>query len=203
MKYDPLTRLLHLCVAAGVTLQLLTSLVMVTPKPGRLANGWFEIHENVGIGVLVAVAIYWMWVVARAARRADGGMLFPWFSRRRMADLRDDALGTLRDVARFKLPPDDEPRPLPAAVQGLGLLLVLFMAGTGTILAIGMAPDGAKSAPIHAVAELHETAAPLMWAYLVGHPLLGFLHQLAGHGSLSRMFGFRAAGTVSRRGPFV
>ena len=191
MKYDPLTRLLHLSVAAGVTLQLLTSLVMVTPKPGRTANSWFEIHENVGIAVLAVVAIYWLWVAARAARRADGGMLFPWFSRRRLRELGEDALATLTDVARLKLPRDDGPRPLPSAVQGLGLLLVLFMAGTGTILAIGMAPDGAKSAPIHAVAELHETAAPLMWAYLIGHPLLGFLHQLAGHGSLGRMFSLR------------
>ena len=121
MKYDLFTRVLHLFVAAGVTSQMLTSLVMVTPKPGRRPNLWYEAHEAIGIG----------------------------------------------------------------------LLLALFLAGTGTVLAIGMASDGGLSMPLHAIKELHETAGPLMWAHLIAHSLLGLLHQLAGHGSLSRMFGFR------------
>ena len=191
MKYDPATRLLHLLVAAGVTAQMLTSLAMVTPKPGRLPNLWYEAHEAVGIGLLVAVSIYWLWATARAFVRGEGMMLFPWFSRRRLLALRDDAIRTVGELGHLHLPTDAVPRPLPRAMQGLGLLLALFLAGSGTALAMGMAPDGGLSPLLHAVKEMHETAAPLMWAYLIAHPLLGVLHQLAGHRSLTHMFGVR------------
>ncbi len=191
MKYDPATRLLHLLVAAGVTAQMLTSLAMVTPKPGRLPNLWYEAHASVGIGLLVVVSTYWLWAAARAFVRGEGMMLFPWLSRRRRLALRDDVVRTVTELGHLSLPGGTTPRPLPAAAQGLGLLLALFLAGTGTALAVGSAPDGGMSPLLHAVKETHETAAPLMWAYLVAHPLLGVLHQLAGHRSLTHMFGFR------------
>lgn len=191
MKYDLLTRLLHLLIAIGASSQTLTSLVMVTPKPGRSSNLWYEIHKLTGIGLLLVVSIFWLWALTRAFIRGDAMMLFPWLSGRRLLDLREDAIDTIKELVHMRLPADDVPRPLPAAVQGLGLLLALFLAGSGTILITGMAPDGSLSFPLHALKELHETAGSLMWAYLIGHPLLGLLHQLAGHGSLNRMFGFR------------
>lgn len=191
MKYDPLTRLLHLLVAGGVTLQLMTSLVMVYPKPGRLPNSWYEIHETVGMGLLAVVTAYWLWVAARSAVRGEPLMLFPWLSGRRLIALRDDCIETAKEVAHLRLATGTEPRPLPAAIQGLGLLLLLGLAGTGSAIELAMAPDGGLSPLFRAVKEVHESMAPLMWAYLVVHPLMGLLHQMAGHGSLNRMFGLR------------
>lgn len=188
MNYHPLTRLLHLLLAAGVVSQMLTSLVMVTPKPGRVQNLFYEVHETVGIGVLAMVSLYWLWVLARALTGGDAAALFPWLSRRRLFDLRNDAIDTLKELVRFRLPSSGSPRPLPSAVQGIGLLLAVALAGTGTAIAIGTGPDGRLSPLLHAVKEVHESFAPLMWAYIIAHPLLGFLHQLAGHRSLNRMF---------------
>lgn len=189
MRYDPMTRILHLVVAAGVTSQMLTSLVMVHPKPGRLPNDWYEVHETVGIGLLVVVSVYWLWIVGRTMARGEPLMLFPWLSGQRLAALRDDVVETGREALSLRLPTGDHPRPLPAAVQGIGLLLALLLAGTGTAIELGMAPDGGLSPLLRGVKEVHEAMAPLMWAYLVAHPLLGVLHHLAGNRTLTRMFG--------------
>ena len=189
MRYDPITRVLHLLTAAGVTSQMLTSLVMVYPKPGRLPNGWYEVHETLGIGLLAVVSAYWLWIVGRTMARGEPMMLFPWLSAQRLAALRDDVVESTRAALTLRLPAGDQPRALPAAVQGIGLLLALLLAGTGIAIEIGMAPDGGLSPLLRGVKEVHETMAPLMWAYLVAHPLLGLLHQLAGHRTLSRMFG--------------
>lgn len=189
MRYDPFTRVLHLLTAGGVTSQMLTSLLMVYPKPGRLPNSWYEVHETVGIGLLAVVSVYWLWIVARTIARGEPLMLFPWLSGRRLAALRDDVVETGRALLQMRLPTDDKPRPLPAAVQGIGLLLALLLAATGTAIELGMAPDGGLSPLMRGVKEIHEGMAPLMWAYLVAHPLLGLLHQLAGHRTLTRMFG--------------
>lgn len=191
MKYDPLTKLLHASIALGVSLQMITSLVMIYPKPGRLPNQWYEVHEWMGIALLGIVSIHWLWAVGRTLARGDAMLLFPWFSWARLDQLGRDIAETAREALRGRLPAGDEPRALPAAVQGLGLLLALGMAATGTALAMGMAPDGGLSPWLRVVKEVHESLAPVMWAYLLVHPLLGVIHQIAGHGSLRRMFGPR------------
>ncbi|MDO8606841.1 MAG: cytochrome b/b6 domain-containing protein [Phaeospirillum sp.] len=191
MKYDPLTRILHLLVAVGVTSQMVTSLVMIHPKPGRLPNEWYGVHELIGIGLLGVTSLYWLWVVGRGVMRGEALMLFPWFSRGRLSELRADIAETVGEGVRGRLPDGSQTRPLPAAVQGGGLLIALFMAATGTALAVGAAPNGGLSPSLRTVKEVHEAMAPLMWAYLIVHPLLGLLHQLAGHRTLNRMFGLR------------
>lgn len=189
MKYDPLTRLLHLCLAIGVTAQLLISLVMVYPKPGRLPNQWYEVHETLGAALLGVLLAHWLWSLGRSLIRGEAFLLFPWLSLGRLRDLAEDCRDTLAQMRRGRLPADDEPRPLPAAIQGLGLLAATFLAASGCALLVGMGPDGSLSAPLHAVKEAHEAVAPLMWAYLVVHPVMGVLHQMFGHRSLNRIFG--------------
>ena len=191
MRYDPVTRLLHLALALGISAQMLVSLVMVVPKPARPANQWFEVHETLGLALLGVVVAHWVWSLMRTWRGGEQLMLFPWFSRRMLSDLGRDIHDTATSLRRFHLPEGEGTRPLPAAVQGLGLLLGLGMAATGAVLAFGMAPDGRMSAAVHAVEEVHESLAPLMWAYLVVHPALGILHQLAGHHMLERVFSLR------------
>ena len=190
MKYDPLTRILHLCVALGITSQLMTSLVMVAPKPDRLADAWFVAHETVGIALVGVVALYWLWIVARPVSRGQAFLFFPWFSAKRLGALRQDAADTWALMRQRRLPAADTAKPLPSAIQGLGLLLALFLAATGTTIAFGMEPNGHLSPLLHDVKEVHESVASLMWVYLVGHPLLGLLHQLAGDRVLTKMFGF-------------
>lgn len=189
MKYDPVTRILHLCLAVGVSAQMLTSLWMVYPKPGRLPNQWYEVHEVLGTALLAVLVVHWLWSVGRSLAAGSALLLFPWFSAARLRDLAADARDAVAQLRHGHLQEDDRPRPLPAAVQGLGLLLATFLAATGTAMMVGMGPNGEMGGALHAVKEAHEAATPLMWAYLVLHPVMGVLHQLAGHRSLTRMFG--------------
>lgn len=191
MNYNPVTRILHALTALGVSLQMISSLVMIHPKPGRMPDQWYEVHEWVGITVLGIVSLHWLWAVGRTLARGEAFLLFPWFSWPRLENLGRDIAETSHEVLRGRLPAGDGPRALPAAVQGAGLLLALGMAATGTALSVGMGPDGGLSPLLRVVKEVHETLAPAMWAYLLVHPLLGLLHQFAGHKSLSRMFGLR------------
>jgi cytochrome b561 len=192
MTYHPISRLLHLLLGVGIVSQLATSLVMAPPRPGRPENLFYEMHETVGIGLLAVVALYWLWMVARSWRGNGVGGLLPWFSSARRRDLWADIVATAGEMRQLRMPTDDGPRPLPMAVQGLGLLLALFMAASGTVIGISMGPDGHLPALVDLVKELHESAASLMWVYLIGHSLMGALHQVAGHRSLSRMFALRS-----------
>jgi len=189
-KYDSLSRLLHLSLAVGITAQMLVSLVMITPKPGRIPNSWYSIHESLGIVLFAVLAIYWLRAVLKTVRSGDPLMLFPWFSAARLGALAKDIGVTLADAARFRLPDDgDQVRPLPAAIQGLGLLVGLILGLTGTVFALAVTPGMPLSPALHDLKEVHEAFGPLMWGYLAIHPTLAILHQLAGHKTLTQMFG--------------
>jgi len=189
-KYDSLTRLLHLSLAVGITTQMAVSLVMITPKPGRIPNSWYSVHETLGIVLFAILLVYWLRAVLKTVQGGEPLMLFPWFSSARLGALAQDIGATVRDTLRFRLPEDgDAIRPLPAAIQGLGLLIGLFLAGTGTVLALSITPGVALSPTLHDIKELHEAFGPLMWGYLAIHPTLAIIHQLAGHKTLNQMFG--------------
>lgn len=188
MTYDRVTRLLHLLIAAGITAQMPVSLVMVTPRPGRPENGWFELHETLGVVLLIVLAAHWLWSIRLTLASGGPLPLFPWFSPRGLKALGDDAAITAGTLLRGHLPPTEAPRPLPAAFQGLGLLVATFLGATGTVMLVGMGPQGEMAGLLHAIKESHETAGTLMWIYLVAHPSVAVIHQLAGHDTLKRMF---------------
>ena len=190
MKYDRFTRLLHLLMVIGVMLQLLTSLAMDYPKPGRPENEWYEFHEIVGLCLFGIFIVHWLWSIIGSLVFGEALMLFPWGSARRRSELMQDIRTTAEELRHFRLPVSDRLQPLPAAIQGLGLLLGLFMAATGMVLFFGIDPNVKMSNLTHDVKEIYEAAATLLWVFVAIHPTLGILHQLAGHKSLSRIFDF-------------
>ena len=192
MVYDRLTRCLHAAIAIGVTLQMLASQLMIRPRPGRIPNTWWEIHEVLGVGLLVVLVAHWLWSIRRTVACGDPPRLFPWFSGRRLRALRDDTRRMASEFRAGRFPSaDDEPRPAVAAIQGLGLLTATVLAATGTVVFCGMSPNGNMNSYTHAVQEVHGSVAPLMWAYLAIHPLAGIIHQFTGHPVVSRMFGWK------------
>ena len=173
MPYYRVTRFLHALIACGITLQMLVSLLMVYPRPGRLPNAWWEVHEIAGLLLVAALGLHWAWSIGRTAVKGTPFLLVPWFSTARLKALREDLVATVAEIRNGRLPQSAEPRPLPAVFQGLGLLLASFLAVTGLAMFFGMAEDRAMGAAIGALKEAHGAAAPLMWAYLVIHPALG------------------------------
>lgn len=172
------TRLLHVLLAAAIVAQLGLSLGMEAPGRGRPGDSLFEIHEKVGLAAMAVLVAFWGWSLIRR-RETRFSMLFPWFDGGRLRAFRDDLVAHARAL-RGGTVPLTEGKPFASAIHGLGLLIATLMATTG---ALGYFVPQARF-----LLEVHETAAPLMWAYLIGHAGIAVVHQLKGDALITRMF---------------
>lgn len=191
MKYNKLTRWLHAAIALGVTLQLLLSLAMETPKPGRPFGGLeaaaFESHEVMGLFVSGVLLLHWLFLLSGHAGLGKEH-LFPWFSRQR----RDAMIDEIKQQwARRRLENTQQPSAVAGATHGLGLLVTSIMAITGGVVYFGMAENGAMSPTVDFVEETHSFFSTFMWIYLVGHAGVGMVHQWLGHRTVFDMFDLR------------
>ena len=175
------TRLLHGALLLSVVWQLIGSNFIERPRAGQAANTMYEVHEVVGLITLGLVLAFWLWSLLRR-RETPFVALFPWFSAPRLRALAGDLAHHWAELKHWRLPGGEAETPLASAVHGLGLLVVLVMAATGTWLYTLPMPAGL-------VLEVHKLVANLVWAYLVGHAGLAVLHQVSGHPVLQRMFG--------------
>lgn len=174
------TKLLHFFLLLCVLWQLIFVQFAERPRANRPANFFFQLHEWVGLGTLGGVVLFWLWVVVRRAETPFLA-LFPWFSLRRLAAIRDDLRVYLASLRQLRLPDADEESPLVSAVHGLGLLTALAMAISGAWLFTMTIPAGL-------MLDIHKAVSNLMWAYLISHAGLAVLHQFLGHPVLQRMF---------------
>lgn len=175
------TRLLHAALLLSVVWQLIGSNFVERPRANQAANGFYEVHEIVGLATLALVALFWLWTAVRRSETPFAA-LFPWLSAQRLKAVRDDTTRHWAELKQFRLPVGEAGTPLASAVHGLGLLAALAMAATGTWLYTLQLPGGP-------VLEVHKIVANLMWAYVVGHAGLAVVHQFTGHRVLQRMFG--------------
>jgi cytochrome b561 len=197
MKHSWLTRAMHLLVAAAVVFQLANAQLMRVPWPGRpplshFEAGAFALHEYAGLVSLAIVALFWLWLLVRR-KGTDLGTLFPWFSRRRLADLREDILLHVRSAAQLALPDPDRAVALPSAVQGVGLVLALVVVITGTVGFFYWTEGTPPTGLVRVAVEIHGTLANVMWGYLVVHVGAALLHELLGHRILYQMSPMRQA----------
>jgi len=190
MRHALMTRLLHLLLATCVVLQLADAQFMGVPRPGRTLNamqsGAFGLHEYVGLAAMAVVALFWLALLVRRAGTAPGS-LFPWFSRARRAELWADLRRHAGAARRLSLPDPEGSHALAAALHGLGLVIVLVMAATGTLGWLTWDQSATMTPFVHTLFEVHETVANLLWAYLVLHVGATLLHELVGHRLLRRM----------------
>jgi len=190
MGYDRPTRLLHAGLALTVPLQLLSESFMRLPKPGRIRSGsevfFFEMHEWIGLAACAIVVLHVLWSAFGTAR---GGFarLFPYLS----AEGRRGILEEIKAIPGWltgSLHETAEDSPLAGSVHGLGLLLVLGMACSGTVIFFGMNETTGHMSPlVHAIAEIHGDGGNLVWAYLIGHVGMVVLHKIKGHDLLARI----------------
>ncbi|MCW9035419.1 MAG: cytochrome b/b6 domain-containing protein [Alphaproteobacteria bacterium] len=187
MHYDRLTRLFHLFLAFGIALQMIVSLGMTHPKPGRAGDFLFEIHEVLGITLLGVLVTHWLWSMVRPGK-VPLAQLIPWFSSTRRTAVWNDARTFGEGLVKLRLPDNSEPSPLAGAIQGLGLIVATILAASGLVIFLYAPENGKMIGWLHDVKEIHEVLGPLMWGYLALHAGAGLLHQLAGHQSITAMF---------------
>lgn len=187
MKYNRLTRILHALIAVGISLELLLSLVMRAPKPGRvltaLESFGFEAHRMVGMAVLCALVLHWLVFAAGHAYKGIGHF-FPWTSKVR----RDAVLSDIRELLGLKLADPAQKDSLAGAIEGLGFAVGSMLAASGSVLFFGIAENGAMNAVVHAVKEFHEFWGPVMWGYVGIHAGATLLHFRLGHRSVLSIF---------------
>lgn len=188
MKYNQTTRWLHAGIALGVSTQLMVSLIMDEPKPGRPFTGLgaaaFEVHETTGLIIATLLLLHWL-ALFSGHIPIGFGHLFPWFSKQRICTI----IGEInRQWVQRRLDDTQQTSALAGAVHGLGLLVTTLMALTGIAIYLGMAENGAMPPLIKGIKEVHEVTSNLLWAYLVGHAGIAVLHQWLGHHTLTDMF---------------
>jgi len=187
MKYGRFTRFLHTLIALGIALEMLLSLVMRMPRPGRVVSPLqaysYEVHRILGMAVLVVLVLHWG---VFAAGRAYKGIahFFPWFSRARMQVV----WAELRDILRLEIGDPEHTDDFAGAIEGIGLVVGSLLAATGAVLYFGVAPDGAMSGAVRAVREFHEFWGPVMWTYLIIHAGAAMAHVWLGHRSILEIF---------------
>ena len=194
MRHSLTTRLLHFLLAAAILCQLADSQLMRIPRPGRTLSGTeataFSVHQYVGLASLAIVVLFWLWLLVRRAE-TDAGALFPWFSARRLGLLRTDIVEHLRCAARLRLPDPDRSPALAPMIQGLGLVVVLLMAATGTYGYLTWTPGAAMPPATRNLFEAHSILSKVVWGYVIVHVGAAVLHELLGHRLFRRMVPWR------------
>ena len=160
------TKLLHWMVALAIITQLGLSLAMQSPGQNRPGDSLFEIHEKVGIAATILLMAFWLWSIARSDETRLVAF-FPWLSPSQLRLVAMDARRIFAPLGKGRTE-----RSFASAVHGLGLIVATIMSLSGLL--------GHFVAPAKPLLEVHETVAPLMWAYLVGHVAISLIHELRG-----------------------
>lgn len=190
MRHSLTTRILHLLVAAAIVIQLANSQLMRVPHPGReispIGAAGYWLHEYVGLASMVVIGLFWLWLPLRRGETSLA-LLFPWFSAARRADFFADIVAHLRAAMRLTLPHPEETGALSAAIQGGGLVAVLYMAVSGTVAYFVWTPGTAMTGGVHLLLESHALMSKLVWGYIIVHVGAAVLHELLGQRILYRM----------------
>jgi cytochrome b561 len=189
-----ISRLLHMGMAVGVSLQLLLSTGMERPRPAvmrsTLESLTFSLHEYLGL-MSLALILAWLWWLVRRRDEPTLGTLFPWVEHDGRNALMTSVVITSRQARHGKLAETAEMEPLVKTVHGLGLVCISVMAFSGTLVWLGMDADGAMPIWTRLLLEIHQLTANFVWAFIFGHAGMAVLHQLRGDETLARMFSLR------------
>lgn len=190
-RHSLTTRLFHASLAAAVIVQLLSSLWMHRPRGTTPGNNFFLVHEYAGMVALALAFLFWVTVLRRHVGTAPGALI-PWFSAERRRALWADVGTHLRAARALTLPPHDDKAALPSAIHGLGLLLISYMAVSGTYWYLMSLAGLGRSAFVAPFMELHGLLGNVVWAYLIGHAALALLHHVTRNLSLGVMWSLKS-----------
>ncbi|WP_428384729.1 cytochrome b/b6 domain-containing protein [Nevskia ramosa] len=179
-------RFSHAVLAVAVIHQLLVSEWMA--KPWKLADATavqvtlFELHEWVGLTLAVLLGGL-LFALARRYRSGVFGHFLPWLHRAGRKALAGELGPIVKAAKRLRPPTAAQTQVLAAAVQGIGLLTLLFFAVTG--IAMSLMED--KLDLMHRIGSIHELGALPLKLYLLGHAGMALIHEWRGEGLVRQM----------------
>lgn len=177
----------HAVLGLAVLHQLVGSEWMAKPWRFKDASAWqiqlFELHEWTGLAASFLLLVL-LWSLWRRYGADSLGRFLPWLGGAGRRALGGELRGLLDGLPRLQAPDASQTRVLAAAVEGLGLLTLLFFAATGT--AMWLLEDDLEL--MHEIGEVHEWGALPLKLYLAGHVGMALIHEWRGEGLLRRMF---------------
>lgn len=166
---------------------------MKLPKPGESAGElealFLLMHEWNGFIVLGIVVFYLMHL-------ADGGSewrrIFPWLGAPGCKGIWREICTDIPGWFKGKLRSPGESHYIASTVHGLGILLLIALGATGTVMFIGIEPDGNMDRETKLLKDLHSSLGDLIWIYFLAHSGMALIHQLAGHRVFQDIFNFKS-----------
>lgn len=180
-------RFSHAVLGIAVIHQLIVSEWMAKPwkmtEATPLQATLFEMHEWAGLTATVLLTVLF---VALCKRYGHGtlGRFLPWIQSAGRSALGGEIKVAAAALRQLRPPNTQQTEHLAAAVQGLGLLTLLFFAGTGT--AMWLLEDNLDL--MHRIGSIHELGAVPLKLYLLGHAGMAVIHEWRGDGLLRKMF---------------
>ncbi|MFZ5449173.1 MAG: cytochrome b/b6 domain-containing protein [Thermodesulfobacteriota bacterium] len=177
---DEITRLIHLGLTIFGILALITGLWAGDYK--RVHHLGFSIHKWLGL----SLSFFMAWRIWNGFFGTKENLFSQWvpFSPDRIKMVVEDALNLLR----LKLPERPARQGLAGLVQTFGLVVFAWMAATGTLMALFLAPGRKAGGLVHIIKEMHELGLWLIVAFLAIHVGAVILHALAGDHLWRKMF---------------
>jgi cytochrome b561 len=189
-KHARLTRMIHMGLALAITLQMLGSLLLEVFEKTQTGKDLLQYHQYFGLVAFGLILMFWLVVMVRRTG-TELALLFPWFSKARRAPVWAEITGHIATLKARQIPSFEPHSPLAPAIHGLGLLLILAMAGSGTVYYFINTGNPDAGGLVGVVMFIHKTLANLVWAYLFGHAGLAVLHHYMKDMDLRDMWSLR------------
>ncbi|MDX8389666.1 MAG: cytochrome b/b6 domain-containing protein [Mariprofundaceae bacterium] len=189
MRFNKTTRILHYCMVISVLYQLLSSIWMAVPEPGKLVGyeavlfSWHIMFF--GWGAFLISAVYAM---TRFSEPNEWIRLIPWFSKKGRSAFVTSAAKELPDVMRGQLAAPESKGALAGAMHGLGFTLLISLGLTGAYVMNGVRSDGSMTMDMNFMLELHSIFGVLIWSFLACHIFMVLYHLLLGHRKVLDIF---------------
>lgn len=177
MRFNASTRILHFSIILVVAFQLISSVWMLVPEPGKMLGfrtTLFTLHITLfGWAAFILGGTY---ALMRYYDREAWGRLVPWFSLKHMTEFFRSSRRELPGIVTGKLAPPEDKGALAGAVQGLGFLLLIALGATGIYVELGWRSDGTMADDILLFLDFHSLFGDLIWIFVCGHILMTLYH---------------------------
>ncbi|MDX8376768.1 MAG: cytochrome b/b6 domain-containing protein [Mariprofundales bacterium] len=189
MRYTLGIRIMHVSMLVVVMYQMLSSLLMDIPEPGRASDAWvwmFYMHTLFfGWLAFIVAGTYGMMMYQDPTAWSR---LVPWFSRTNRAALFSAAKHELPNILRGNLALPEEESLVAGAIHGFGFLMLIAMSLTGIYLMLGTRSDGMLTADTQIFLSCHAFFGTCIWIFLAGHLTMAASHLALGHKRIKDIF---------------
>lgn len=181
MRINLSTRLLHFGMVVVVSYQMISSVFMTPPEPGKMTGidtTLFYLHVTVfGWAAIIFSGVY---ALTRFNDSHAWGRLVPWFRAAYRVKFFASARKELPDILRGRLAPPEEKGALAGAVHGFGFLLLLGLGLSGIYVLLGLRTDGTMAYNTLLLLDFHQLCGVLIWGFLAAHIIMTLYHLVLG-----------------------